>query len=204
MRLDTVTRGGITFQRRARSTAVDRDEHGTLARYTTWGCRCSRCRTARRNYDRALRAARRLVATGIVRRRVPVDDAAVALTRCAVPVGRCAGLRPRWNVPRRRCTGSNVPPGWVGAGSGRILRPGWWRWRAVSDWRSEAACRGRDSSWWLDDRAGSWESTVAVQVCRRCPVRGECLAFAIDVRAEVGIFGATTPAERSRLVRGRT
>lgn len=37
----------------------------------------------------------------------------------------------------------------------------------------------------------------AKAVCRRCPVIGECLEFALDVGDREGIFGGTTPDERS-------
>lgn len=78
VRLDLVHRNGSTYLRRARSTAVERDEHN-LARYVTWGCRCLKCRRARRSYDRERRAAIALLRTGVVRRRIPARPAAAAL-----------------------------------------------------------------------------------------------------------------------------
>jgi len=60
-RFDVIARAGGTYLRRARSTAVERDEHGTLAGYGA-GCRCPRCRRARNLYDRTYRAARAVVA----------------------------------------------------------------------------------------------------------------------------------------------
>jgi hypothetical protein len=55
MRMDTVVRDGRAYTRRSRSTAIERDEH-SLAGYQA-GCRCGRCRSARRRFDRTWRAA---------------------------------------------------------------------------------------------------------------------------------------------------
>ena len=79
VRMDLVHRNGSTFMRRARSTAVERDEHGTLARYTSWGCRCPKCRRARNRYDREWRAVNAAIDGREVRRRVPVSATAQAI-----------------------------------------------------------------------------------------------------------------------------
>jgi hypothetical protein len=74
---DVVHRGDTTYLRRARSSAVARDEH-SLARYQA-GCRCARCRAARRRYDREYYALRQVLSMGAVNRRVPAGRAARAL-----------------------------------------------------------------------------------------------------------------------------
>ena len=60
-RFDVVHRYGSTYRRRARSTAVERGEHGTVAGYQG-GCRCSGCGRARNRYDRTWKAARKVLA----------------------------------------------------------------------------------------------------------------------------------------------
>lgn len=40
---------------------------------------------------------------------------------------------------------------------------------------------------------------VAVEVCRSCPVRGECLDLAMRVRPEYGVWAGLTAAELAEL-----
>jgi WhiB family redox-sensing transcriptional regulator len=69
-------------------------------------------------------------------------------------------------------------------------------------WNARAACRG--------ESAGLFTPTLALEqahirqqremqakrVCARCPVRGECLAYALRVHEEIGIWGGLDAAER--------
>lgn len=41
----------------------------------------------------------------------------------------------------------------------------------------------------------------ARELCRTCPVRAECLAYALDERIEYGIWGGLDEVERSRIRR---
>jgi len=61
-----------------------------------------------------------------------------------------------------------------------------------------AACRPYTTQWWFSDGA---ESVEAYLICMRCPVRIACLTFASDHRDLVGIWGGTTPHERTELRR---
>ncbi|MFN2503986.1 MAG: WhiB family transcriptional regulator [Acidimicrobiales bacterium] len=68
-------------------------------------------------------------------------------------------------------------------------------------WRDDAACRGLDPDVFFpasDDEAG-----VAKAVCETCPVREECLEYALETRQEDGIWGGLTETERRRLRRRR-
>jgi WhiB family redox-sensing transcriptional regulator len=38
----------------------------------------------------------------------------------------------------------------------------------------------------------------ALEICSRCPVRAECLDFALWAHTEYGVFGGMTPDERKR------
>jgi Transcription factor WhiB len=76
--------------------------------------------------------------------------------------------------------------------------------RAVSDWLELAACRGKPTAWWFPDQYDRFGTAVAQAVCRSCPVRGECLAEALDVErlgvGVEGVYGGLTAAQRRRLL----
>jgi len=62
-----------------------------------------------------------------------------------------------------------------------------------------AACRDKpDALFFTDDLE---QQQRAKQVCHRCPVRWECLAYAFGAGQEDGIWGGLTPAERLVLKR---
>ena len=68
-------------------------------------------------------------------------------------------------------------------------------------WRNRAACASLpDSMFFLagDDFAGMKE---AKKVCADCPVKAECLEFAILTNQSLGIWGETTPNERRQIRR---
>jgi len=68
-------------------------------------------------------------------------------------------------------------------------------------WRDSAACRGLDVDIFFpasDDDAGP-----AKAVCATCPVREQCLEWALASRQEDGIWGGLTDTERRRLRRRR-
>jgi hypothetical protein len=60
-RFDVAHRGETVYLRRARSTAAERGEHGTVAAYNG-GCRCSKCVRAKRARWRETSAARKVLA----------------------------------------------------------------------------------------------------------------------------------------------
>ena len=73
----------------------------------------------------------------------------------------------------------------------------------AADWRVKAACRPLDSAIFFPDRTAYRNNDVAgaKAVCRRCPVREECLEVAMDGREKIGIWGGLTPLERANLHR---
>ena len=62
-----------------------------------------------------------------------------------------------------------------------------------------AACRGEDLELFfsIDDL----REQQAKAVCQRCPVRWECLGYALETRQRHGIWGGLNPEERTLLVR---
>ncbi|OQO89862.1 WhiB family transcriptional regulator [Saccharomonospora piscinae] len=73
------------------------------------------------------------------------------------------------------------------------------------DWRSSAACRDEDPELFFpvsDMGPGAQQAARAKAVCARCPVRQECLRYAVDNGLDHGIFGGLTERERREFVRG--
>lgn len=70
-------------------------------------------------------------------------------------------------------------------------------------WRADAACRDAPPGLFF---AGPHENDVAArarEVCASCPVRLECLEFALTHDERFGIWGGTSERERRRLRRAR-
>lgn len=72
---------------------------------------------------------------------------------------------------------------------------------SINAWRADAACQGADVSIFFPDADG--ETGPAKALCARCPVRAQCLSFALDSRQDDGVWGGLDEAERRRLRRRR-
>lgn len=60
-----------------------------------------------------------------------------------------------------------------------------------------AACRAFDGALFFPDADGDIETPL--RICAGCPVRAECLDYALESRQRYGIWGGTTERERRRL-----
>lgn len=70
----------------------------------------------------------------------------------------------------------------------------------ASNWRTRAKCRTQEAEkLFLTGR----EQRQAKIFCESCPVRTECLAFALDERMEFGVWGGMTERERRALLMRR-
>ncbi len=87
------------------------------------------------------------------------------------------------------------------AGTGQSGRPTETDRGDVRAWRRRAACRGLASGIFYP--ASDEEATEAKAVCDGCPVREECLAYALAAREKHGVWGGLTERERARLLRRR-
>ena len=72
------------------------------------------------------------------------------------------------------------------------------------EWRRNAACSGCDVELFFP--VGSTGPAIdqiaaAKEVCGHCPVRAECLDFALVTNQESGVWGGATEEERRRLRR---
>lgn len=74
----------------------------------------------------------------------------------------------------------------------------------TEDWRHDAACRDEDPELFFPIGTTGPALTQAADakaVCRRCPVSGECLAFALDYGLGHGVWGGMDEGERRTLRR---
>jgi WhiB family redox-sensing transcriptional regulator len=76
-------------------------------------------------------------------------------------------------------------------------------------WQHLAACRGEDSTYffapsYFERRAEkNAREAVAKAICSRCPVRDECLEYALRTRDNHGIWGGMNEMERRAILRER-
>jgi WhiB family redox-sensing transcriptional regulator len=68
-------------------------------------------------------------------------------------------------------------------------------------WRQEAACRDFETDIFFPD--SDEQAAPALAVCASCPVREQCLDFALTTNQSDGIWGGTTETERRRIRRRR-
>jgi WhiB family redox-sensing transcriptional regulator len=68
-------------------------------------------------------------------------------------------------------------------------------------WMDEAACRNMKDVNFFPEEAFNSEAPKAVAVCRRCPVREDCLEFAVENHIQYGIWGGLSYPQRKRYLR---
>jgi hypothetical protein len=68
-------------------------------------------------------------------------------------------------------------------------------------WQSSANCNEEDHGLFFSQARGKMD--MAIKICKPCPVKGECLKFAMDENIEHGIYGGLTPTQRKGLVNAR-
>lgn len=82
-------------------------------------------------------------------------------------------------------------------------------WEEDVNWQDRALCRGANADLFFaphhvekkEDREA--REAQAKAVCARCPVRRECLDFALAVREPHGIWGGLNEIERRRVLQRR-
>jgi WhiB family transcriptional regulator, redox-sensing transcriptional regulator len=84
-----------------------------------------------------------------------------------------------------------------------------WRWITGGSWRSAGPCLGAGPGLLVPVKEcgkGLEQAARAKALWAGCPVRDDCLAFAVRTRQAHGIWGGMTPGERAiahrRLFRG--
>lgn len=67
------------------------------------------------------------------------------------------------------------------------------------NWRAHGLCASKNPDLWFS--IGALEHKQAKSICGRCPVRGECLSYAMEEPVDHGIWGGLTERERRRFRR---
>lgn len=76
-------------------------------------------------------------------------------------------------------------------------------------WQDRASCKGMDPTLFFGPEYAETvkekrdREDAAKAVCAECPVRNECLEYALDAREAYGIWGGRTELERKALLRRR-
>jgi WhiB family transcriptional regulator, redox-sensing transcriptional regulator len=71
-------------------------------------------------------------------------------------------------------------------------------------WRADAACRDLDANLFFPAGETGPAASQIVQakaICASCPVKGDCLQFALLTHQDYGIWGGTTEDERRQIRR---
>jgi WhiB family redox-sensing transcriptional regulator len=71
-------------------------------------------------------------------------------------------------------------------------------------WMRQAACKGQPDTVFFPDQEDDGEQpdyTTARPVCAGCPVRTQCLSYALELNIRHGMFAGLTPTERANLRR---
>jgi WhiB family redox-sensing transcriptional regulator len=69
------------------------------------------------------------------------------------------------------------------------------------EWMLEAKCRGAAPGEFFPSDGSGVER--AMRVCQGCPVRDECLEYALEHRIEHGVWGGASERERRRILKRR-
>lgn len=71
---------------------------------------------------------------------------------------------------------------------------------AIDEASSIPPCQTSDPEvWYSDPTTGNWNFRVAKKLCGECPVRKECLNYAIVGNETHGIWGGLTYKERRKI-----
>ena len=70
------------------------------------------------------------------------------------------------------------------------LRPAFW---------SQGKCRDYPHSWFFPERGAQADSQAAKAVCAECPVRAECLNYALENCERFGVWGGKSEKQRRRM-----
>lgn len=68
----------------------------------------------------------------------------------------------------------------------------------MADWQDDAVCATTDPDLFFPDIRDP--ARLAKRICNSCPVKQECLDYAIQAGEEFGVWGGTTEIERRHMM----
>ncbi|HLT70084.1 MAG TPA: WhiB family transcriptional regulator [Acidimicrobiales bacterium] len=74
---------------------------------------------------------------------------------------------------------------------------------ADREWMARAACAGASTETFFPQQGENDKVEAAKRVCSGCPVRVECLSYALEHRIVFGVWGGTSEKQRKILRSGR-
>lgn len=73
----------------------------------------------------------------------------------------------------------------------------------LGTWPEQAACATADPEIFLPSRRSADAGEEAKAICAGCPVRVECLQYALATRQQWGVWGGLNEHERQAVLRAR-
>jgi len=74
-------------------------------------------------------------------------------------------------------------------------------WEPEHEWREEAACTGADTELFFPPGEDETAAMQAKKICQICPVREDCLQYALATNQSEGVWGGMSSGDRRRLRR---
>jgi WhiB family transcriptional regulator, redox-sensing transcriptional regulator len=114
-------------------------------------------------------------------------------------------VRTRRTRPDHRSDQADRAPPWLEPRAIGTVAPVMLRAPEAPTWNQRAVCRGESAGLFAPMLAlesahfRQQREMQAKRVCTQCPVRQECLAYALRVNEELGIWGGLDAAERRAL-----
>lgn len=72
--------------------------------------------------------------------------------------------------------------------------------RMRPDWMDRGACRAYPQDWWFPRES---PDPITLDICEKCPVRVQCLEYALDNNEEHGVWGGASERRRRRIRKAR-
>lgn len=73
----------------------------------------------------------------------------------------------------------------------------------IEKWRRKAACKNTDPNLFFPSRGDYEMETAAKSMCAVCPVKSQCLEYALNAGDCPGIWGGTSAKERRGIKKHR-
>jgi len=74
-------------------------------------------------------------------------------------------------------------------------------WEPRHEWRDDSACAGADSDVFFPPSEDEAAAMPAKKICAVCPVKEQCLEYALTTNQTEGVWGGMSSGDRRRLRR---